>query len=839
MKIGLFDFQKDALHKLRESLEEARPRASSDSPRAITLSAPTGSGKTVIMTALFEAILNIPDDQLDWPVNWQPQPDAVILWVSDMPELNEQTRLKIETQSDKVHRVSQLVTIDSTFDAERLEGGRIYFINTQKLANDKLLTSEGGDNRTYSFWRTLTNTARAIPDRFYVIIDEAHRGMSSGRGSSAAQSTMQKFIKGHPESALVKMPLIVGVSATPKRFNDLLGESVHTVHKVQVPPEDVRESGLLKERILIHHPEKATRAELGLLEEAARRWQGMSSLWDAYCGEEGVRHVRPILVVQVEDGSSNQLTRTNLTDAVQAIEDAVGRPLGDAELAHAFQETGDYNAGGRTIRKIEASRIEEDPSASVVFFKMALSTGWDCPRAEVMMSFRRAQDHTYIAQLLGRMVRTPLARRIERRAELNDVHLFLPHFDSQAVKDVVEALQNSEDVPPSEAADARELVVLNRREGTEAIFDAMHKLITYRVNAHRAKNDVLRYQDIARRLTIDEIDAGAWDKAKADAVAWIGLQVAVLKQSEDFDRERKALTQVALKTISVRSVTGIAEDEEDYAVETSDLDLDRQFHDVGRSLGNGLHETYRKAFPESEAAEIKLELIIFGRSASAMSDLERKSREAFNTLFDKYHSKFAGLPEHKRTAYEKLRAASKTPSPIGWYLQDTIDFRRNPSDSIWDKHLYVEADGAFRTSLGTWEAGVLAEELVRADTVAWLRNTERKPWSLEIPYELAGKAKPMFPDLLIIRRVGADFKFDILEPHSPALGDNFEKAKGLAKFAENHGDVFDRVELIRERGMPSGGKSYKRLQINRATVRDRLRTITSNSQLDALFDDQS
>ena len=46
-----------------------------------------------------------------------------------------------------------------------------------------------------------------------------------------------------------------------------------------------------------------------------------------------------------------------------------------------------------------------------MFFKMALSTGWDCPRAEVMMSFRRAEDHTYIAQLLGRMVRTPLARR--------------------------------------------------------------------------------------------------------------------------------------------------------------------------------------------------------------------------------------------------------------------------------------------------------------------------------------------------------------------------------------------------------------------------------------------
>jgi type III restriction enzyme len=93
----------------------------------------------------------------------------------------------------------------------------------------------------------------------------------------------------------------------------------------------------------------------------------------------------------------------------------------------------------------------------VVFFKTSLSTGWDCPRAEVMMSFRRAEDHTYIAQLLGRMVRTPLARRIERDAALNDVHLFLPYFDDAAVKAVVEDLKDIEHTPPAEAGSSREL----------------------------------------------------------------------------------------------------------------------------------------------------------------------------------------------------------------------------------------------------------------------------------------------------------------------------------------------------------------------------------------------
>lgn len=493
MKIGLFDFQKDALNKLRDSLLDARARASSNNPRAITLSAPTGSGKTVIMTALFEAILDTPDDQLDWPLDWQPQQDAVILWVSDMPELNEQTRRKIETQSDKVYRVSQLVTIDASFDEERLQGGHIYFINTQKLANDKLLTREG-DNRTYSLWRTLTNTARANPDRFYVVIDEAHRGMSNGQATTRARSIVQRFIFGHPESGLIRMPLIIGVSATPKRFDELLQSSDHVRFPVMVPPEDVRASGLLKERILIHHPDAATKMELGLLKEAARRWVAMSDLWKAYCSDEDERYVRPMLVVQVEDGTGNTLTKTDLGAVVQSIEDAIGRPLRDAELAHAFMDRGEVIAGDRALRYMDPSRIEADAEVSVVFFKMALSTGWDCPRAEVMMSFRRHEDHTFIAQLLGRMVRTPLARRIERKAELNDVHLFLPHFDSKAVKDVIKALQNSEDVPPTDADDARKLVILNRRPGTEAIFKAMQQLVTYRVNAHRAKSNIRRYR---------------------------------------------------------------------------------------------------------------------------------------------------------------------------------------------------------------------------------------------------------------------------------------------------------------------------------------------------------
>ncbi|WP_185969590.1 hypothetical protein [Tepidimonas aquatica] len=207
------------------------------------------------------------------------------------------------------------------------------------------------------------------------MIDEAHRGMTSGKGAQAAQTLMQRFLLGCPEVGLVKMPMVIGVSATPKRFLDLMANAEHTVttHKVAVPAEEVRKSGLLKDRILIHHPEAATTAEMALLEEAARRWGQMTAAWGAYCQEEKEPTVWPVLVVQVENGTDRQLTKTDLGAALAVIESAIGRRLNEGEVAHAMHDTGDLDVGGRRVRKVEASRIDADKNIGVVFFKTSLS----------------------------------------------------------------------------------------------------------------------------------------------------------------------------------------------------------------------------------------------------------------------------------------------------------------------------------------------------------------------------------------------------------------------------------------------------------------------------------
>ena len=69
MKVALFDFQIDALEKIRRALVKARRTVSTDDQHVVAFSAATGSGKTIMMTALFEAILDEPDEQLAWPLD--------------------------------------------------------------------------------------------------------------------------------------------------------------------------------------------------------------------------------------------------------------------------------------------------------------------------------------------------------------------------------------------------------------------------------------------------------------------------------------------------------------------------------------------------------------------------------------------------------------------------------------------------------------------------------------------------------------------------------------------------------------------------------------------------
>ena len=113
MKNELFPFQKGAVWDLRKKAAWALDAyRRTGAPQILSLQAPTGSGKTIMMASLIESVLcgssEVPPDE---PTGFAEQPEAIFVWLSDSPELNEQSKEKIDLMADRI-RYGQTTTIE-------------------------------------------------------------------------------------------------------------------------------------------------------------------------------------------------------------------------------------------------------------------------------------------------------------------------------------------------------------------------------------------------------------------------------------------------------------------------------------------------------------------------------------------------------------------------------------------------------------------------------------------------------------------------------------------------------------------------------------------------------
>ncbi len=176
--------------------------------------------------------------------------------------------------------------------------------------------------------------------------------------------------------------------------------------------------------------------------------------------------------------------------------------------------------------------------------KDAISTGWDCPRAEVMVSFRPARDRTHITQLLGRMVRTPLARRIAGNERLNAVDCMLPLFDKKSVTEVAKTLMSGGD-GGEELPGRRVLVNPEELKPNPAIpkeiWDKLTPLPSQALPKKHAK-PVKRLTALAHELAADGLLPEAGKKAHAEMHKV--LNAARARYKEEIEHARKAVLTV-------------------------------------------------------------------------------------------------------------------------------------------------------------------------------------------------------------------------------------------------------------------------------------------------------
>ena len=263
MKYALFDYQRDAaLGCLRQLARGRRDWHADRSLSSFALSAITGSGKTVVATAVIEAMIHGSAD-----LGVEGDPRATFLWVTDDPALNRQTRNKMLAGSDLL-QTARLHVLDNDFLGDALLPGFVYFLNVQKLSKNSGLAHGGRNLRQYSMWEVIRNTINGGANDLYLVLDEAHRGV---KPVADRTTIVQRIVSGESGSN-APLPVVWGISATIARFADAMaGASNRTSYPaVEVDIERVRASGLVKDEIGLDEPDEKGGFGTTLLREAVR-----------------------------------------------------------------------------------------------------------------------------------------------------------------------------------------------------------------------------------------------------------------------------------------------------------------------------------------------------------------------------------------------------------------------------------------------------------------------------------------------------------------------------------------------------------------------------------------
>ncbi len=809
MKYALFDYQRDAALGCLKQLARGRGDWQADrNLSSFALSAITGSGKTVVATAVIEAMIHGSAD-----LGTEGDPRATFLWVTDDPALNRQTRNKMLAGSDLL-QPARLHVLDNDFLGDALLPGSVYFLNVQKLSKNSGLAHGGRNLRQYSMWEVIRNTIYGGANDLYLVLDEAHRGV---KPTADRTTIVQRIVSGESGSN-PPMPVVWGISATIARFAEAMaGASDRTSYpSVEVDIERVRASGLVKDEIGLDEPDEKGGFGTTLLREAVRTALDYDRRWAAYAEEQDEPRVEPVLVVQVIDKATDE----HLTEIVQVIE-SEWTGLGPQSIAHVFGEHERLHLGPRAVDWVQPESIQNDPQIRVVLAKTAISTGWDCPRAEVLFSERPAKDATHIAQVIGRMVRSPLTHRIATDDTLNSVACFLPRFDRAALETIKSELEGSGASGPEgrvgpSVLRAAKVFERNGLVAREA-FDLIEALPSLPAPDAQA-SPLRRAKELARLLTDTANGAALLPDAGARFRAAINARLdglaaehtaAVARNVSDIERADILRTRISVLGGDVLRST--------HQIDAAATDIERDCRKLIKSVKEGVGKDYwahradkaQNVDPEADPVDALVEVAALLLIPDVIPEVERTATAWVTTQLEVFNADIKNTTGAARDAYRRVMEYTVNPERVTIDLRSnlTAATRKGSGDALpmFRGHLYSDSKGNFPADLTSWEREVLDVELKRPTFEAWYRNPARpNPASLRIAYQDdAEKWRSLQVDFVIVsKRDDGSLAASIVDPHGDFLADTKAKLQALARYADRFGESFVRIESIAK--APSG-----------------------------------
>ena len=277
--------------------------------------------------------------------------------------------------------------------------GKVFFINWDKINKKSNVVLREGEHKDL-MTKVLSCHNSGID--IFMLIDEEHK----------YQKTANEYIANI-------LPLhVLRISATPTTKGDA---------SEVIPDDEVIAAGLIAQSISINEGVSATIQDnnnldddLLLLKLADKKRKEIQEEYDKL----GLK-IRPLVLIQFPNGSEEWIDRVK-----QALSD-MGYSENSGLVTSWF--SGDHPDNPEEITKL-------DGKYAFLLFKQAIATGWDCPRAKVLVKLREGGTECFNVQTVGRIRRMPQRKHYDN--ELLD-RCYLYTLDSQFNEGLTSSISDS------------------------------------------------------------------------------------------------------------------------------------------------------------------------------------------------------------------------------------------------------------------------------------------------------------------------------------------------------------------------------------------------------------
>ena len=380
MIYSLKEYQRDAVDELKGFFELY---FRSSTRKEIVFKAPTGSGKTFMASSLFEELAS-ENSEINFCIMWA---------CPGKGELHKQSFDNVKKYLGG-NPVCSLLEDDFFGSRKYIKNHEIVFINWEKLIQkdketgkwaNNLMKDQEGQNFIDVIDQTRRNGTKVI-----LVIDESHIGKST-------KARIQEFI-----NTIICPNIVLEMSATP------LNEHIDVV----IEPQKVIDEGMIKEDVIVNEgiskedrSMEDTDSELLVLEKGYLKREELKKEYESIGSI-----VNPLVLIQIPNVDEGEAKKLVIKDFLRE----KGITEDNGKLKFWCDDKGHFDK-----KKIK----DLDDETEYLVFKTAVATGWDCPRAQILIKFREGKSETFEIQTIGRILRTAEAKSYNN-ALLDNAYIF-------------------------------------------------------------------------------------------------------------------------------------------------------------------------------------------------------------------------------------------------------------------------------------------------------------------------------------------------------------------------------------------------------------------------------